>query len=489
MNRCRINRGKKNRSPAVYRVLLMLLSVVMMCILVLCFSTEIGQANGGIPKFVISRISINILKSGSSLIRYEGGRDGKENTLSESLWANVVPLYKYVNDTNGNMDTIKTQPPLNHIVPPEMVYSPNKEIRTNTKEETKDEEWDRKNTEEIDSRKGEKIRFHEITEGKLSKEYILTNGAAFHEEAFEEYVASQGMRGYDSYGQVSVGVVDGALEYKESLEYGSVGEGAAIDTISKNVRINYTLEQLKDIKFLVNNFYIVDPDTKVTEELFDAEELLSKDMTIKQGNEAPQILIYHTHSQEDFIDSRKGKQEDTVVGVGTYLEEILREDYGYSVIHDTSCYDVVGGVGDRNRAYDYAEEGVSKILKENPTIEVVIDLHRDALKKRSTIINGEETAQIMLFNGLSRDLDGPIARLENPNLQDNLAFGFQLQLKANEKYPGLFYKNYLKSYRYNLHLRQKAILIELGTEYNSLASAKNAMAPFAEVLDAVLQGE
>jgi stage II sporulation protein P len=95
----------------------------------------------------------------------------------------------------------------------------------------------------------------------------------------------------------------------------------------------------------------------------------------------------------------------------------------------------------------------------------------------------------MLFNGLSRSTSGPLTRLDNPNQQDNLAFSLQLQLKSLEKYPGLFYKNYLKSYRFNLHLRPKSILMELGTYKNTLGSAKNAMEPFAEILDAVLQGK
>ena len=253
--------------------------------------------------------------------------------------------------------------------------------------------------------------------------------------------------------------------------------------------VEYTLEQMKDINFLVRNFYIVESSTRVTDHLFDAEKLLGKDMTIKQKNEKPQILIYHTHSQEDYIDSRPGVPEDTVVGVGTFLKNILEEQYGYNVIQDKTQYDIKNGKLDRNLAYKYALAGIEKILKENPTIEVVIDLHRDALKKRSTMIDGKEVAQVMLLNGLSRDQNGPLAGLDNPNLQENLAFSLQLQLKSQDKYPGLFYKNYLKPLRFNLHVRPKAILMELGTEENTLQSARNAMVPFAEILDDVLQGK
>ena len=93
----------------------------------------------------------------------------------------------------------------------------------------------------------------------------------------------------------------------------------------------------------------------------------------------------------------------------------------------------------------------------------------------------------MLFNGLSRDKKGPITYLDNPNLADNLAFSLQLQIKSLEKYPGLFFKNYLKYLRFNLHLRPKALLIELGTENNTLQSAKNSMVYLAEILDDVFK--
>jgi stage II sporulation protein P len=289
--------------------------------------------------------------------------------------------------------------------------------------------------------------------------------------------------------QLQIGYLQGEISRKESQEEGSLSNDAAVETATSGKATQYTLEQLKDINFLVNNFYIVDPSTKITDSLFDGEKLVGKDMTIKQTSDAPQILIYHTHSQEGYINSRPGKVEDTVVGVGSYLMKILEEDYGYNVIHDTSEYDLVNGVLDRDVAYNQAKAGITKILEKNPTIEVVIDLHRDSPAARNTVVNGKETAQIMLFNGLSRDQKGPITYLDNPSLQDNLAFSLQLQLKSKEKYPGLFFKNYLKCYRYNLHVRPKSILIELGTEQNTLESAMNAMDPFAEILDSVLQGK
>ncbi|BCJ94954.1 hypothetical protein acsn021_25230 [Anaerocolumna cellulosilytica] len=285
---------------------------------------------------------------------------------------------------------------------------------------------------------------------------------------------------------IPIDIISGEV-YLE-VEDATVPHNAA-ETLGSINGEHFTVEQLVKRQFLYNNFYIVDSATTVNDELFDAKKLLGKDMTLKAVPDKPQILIYHTHSQEGFSDSRKGKEADTVVGLGTYLTKLLKENYGYNVIHDKTQYDIMGGTLDRNLAYNYAGEGVKKILEKNPEIEVVIDIHRDGANKRVANINGSNTAQIMLFNGLSRNAKGEIAYLNNPNLQDNLAFSLQLQLKGRELYPGLMYRNYLHAYRYNLHLRKKSILAEVGTDKNTVEEAYNAMDYLAVILHDVLSGE
>ena len=250
--------------------------------------------------------------------------------------------------------------------------------------------------------------------------------------------------------------------------------------------------QLGDFQFLVNQYYIVDASTSVDDSLLDAEEFLSKDFTMIKDPTVPQILIYHTHSQEEFVDSIPGDDTTTIVGVGDYLTELLENTYGYQVIHDRGVYDLIDGVLDREAAYDYSLEAAERILAENPSIEVVIDLHRDGVdgKRLVTEINGEETAPIMLFNGLSRLADGQeIDYLPNPYLEDNLAFSFQIQLKAKQYYPDLMRPVYLRGYRYNLHVRPRALLVEAGTQLNTLQEEKNAMKYLAEILDQVLSGK
>lgn len=252
----------------------------------------------------------------------------------------------------------------------------------------------------------------------------------------------------------------------------------------------YRKEQLADFDFLMKHFYSVNASTTAGRDLIRADEFLAKDFKLDGTNENPQILIYHTHSQEEFADYGPANQQATVVGMGSYLTELLTAK-GYSVIHDTSVYDYRNGKLDRNKAYTYALEGVTSILQKNPSVEVILDLHRDGVKESLHMVNdvgGQPTAPIMFFNGVSQTPDGPIEYLPNPYRADNLAFSFQMQLDAAAYFPGLTRKIYIKGLRYNLHLRPRSALIEVGAQTNTYQEALNAMGPLAEVLDMVLQG-
>ena len=250
------------------------------------------------------------------------------------------------------------------------------------------------------------------------------------------------------------------------------------------------VEKLKDFEYLVSNFYTVDSSTSVTENFLDIQKLLKKDMTIDTEEDGPKILIYHTHSQEAFKDSRKGKSADTIMGMGAYLASILNEEYGIETIHHEGVYDLIDKKLDRSKAYQLALPEVEKILKENPSIEVVIDLHRDGVKESThlvTEIDGKKTAQIMFFNGLSRTrANGDIAYLANPYIEDNLAFSLRMQLEAMNKYPGFTRRIYLKSYRYNMHLMPRTLLVEAGAQTNTVEEMRRAMEVLAELLDNVL---
>ena len=284
---------------------------------------------------------------------------------------------------------------------------------------------------------------------------------------------------------------DGAAETQnetaQAQETSQIPEGTATQ---KQVEI--PREQLTDFNYLLNNFFVVDPTTTALESQINVDTLLGKDMKLEKNPEQPQILIYHTHSQEGFADSVEGDTSTTVIGVGDYLAQLLQERYGYQVLHITDTFDIVDGQLDRSAAYNYAEPVISQALQEHPTIEVVIDLHRDGVdesKHLVTEVNGKPTAQVMFFNGLSRtNQNGEISYLPNPYIEDNLAFSFQLEYLAKQYYPEYTRCIYLKGYRYNLHLKPRSLLLEVGAQTNTVEEAKNAMEPFADLLYKVLSG-
>ena len=256
--------------------------------------------------------------------------------------------------------------------------------------------------------------------------------------------------------------------------------------------IDLSPAKLADYDYLLGQFYIVDSNTEADAVQINAEDFLKQDLKISKDTETPQILIYHSHSQETFADSREGEEADTIVGVGDYLTRLLTETYGYQVIHLKEQFDMASGELDRSAAYDYARDYLEPYLQENPNIQVIIDLHRDGVpedRRLVTEINGKPTAQLLFYNGLSyTKSQGKVSYLPNPYIQDNLAFSFQLEYQAALYYPEFYRGIYLAGYRYNLHFRPRSILLEAGAQTNTVQEVKNAMEPFADVLNKVLQG-
>lgn len=266
-----------------------------------------------------------------------------------------------------------------------------------------------------------------------------------------------------------------------------VTENSETNILTKKVEINRL--KLQEFDYLRQNFYQVDNTTTIGSDQLNVTKLMQKDMTLSEYGEGPKILIYHTHSQEGYANSVPGDENTSVVALGAELSRILSEKYGIAVLHHKGQYDVPNHAN----AYANALPNLEQILRENPAIEVVIDMHRDGVPASThfvTEINGKQTAQIMFFNGLSRTTtQGNLSYLENPYIEDNLAFSFQMQLAAAEYYPGLTRKIYLKGYRYNMHLAPKSMLVEVGAQTNTFEEAKNAMEPLADLLALVLTEE
>lgn len=247
------------------------------------------------------------------------------------------------------------------------------------------------------------------------------------------------------------------------------------------------INELRDISTLRSRYYSVDKKTGMSEKMFNIDTLMSRDVHIDKSLIKPKVLIFHTHAHEMYADSG---EDGGVVGAGELLSQTLEKKYGVRCLHVTDSYDTVDGKLQILGAYERMEPEIKKILEKNPSIELVIDLHRDGVAENVrlvTDINGETCAKFMFFNGLCQKIgsDGVLRQtdgLENPYVEDNLALSLRAQMCANELYPGLTRKIYLNAYRYSLHLKPKSMLIELGAQTNTEAEVAASVDKLAEIL-------
>ena len=282
--------------------------------------------------------------------------------------------------------------------------------------------------------------------------------------------------------------IEGNLENADIVAMTSENQKAVMDQLiaAHTGKEPLDMTPYQDFDTLLQTFYVLDSTTYIDNTELNIDKLLNQDLTIEKKDE-PQILIYHTHAQEGYADSVEGDLSTTVVGAGDQLAAHL-EDRGFGVLHDRGIYDT-----DRDYAYSVAAPALQQILAEHPSIEVIIDLHRDGVGEDTRLVTeyqGKKTAQFMFFNGLSRTRKaGEIPYLVNENRDANLAFSFQMQLKCQQYYPGLARRIYLKGYRYNMQYRARSLLVELGAQTNTLEEVHNAVPLLADVIASVLEGE
>lgn len=278
-----------------------------------------------------------------------------------------------------------------------------------------------------------------------------------------------------------------ADENKNSETISAKADGAAAVSAMADITSSY-MEMDSDT--LRSYCYNVNYPNLVKKDELSPTLLLTKDMKLDMDSGGYKVLIYHTHASESYADSKPGSQEDTVVGMGDYLAELLSEKYGIPVYHDKTQYDTITGTLDRNASYDYSREGVLEILEANPSIEVIIDLHRDGVPEDTrlvTDVDGKSVAQIMLINGMCRDEEGnDVDYWSNDNKLDNMAFALQTYLAGRGNYGDIMRKIYISTSRYNMDLMPRAMLAEIGAQTNTVEEAKRAIKPFAAMLAKVL---
>ena len=216
----------------------------------------------------------------------------------------------------------------------------------------------------------------------------------------------------------------------------------------------------------------------------DINAILAEGCPLRLEAGKPQILIIHTHSSEAYSPAGLDKYDDlgtnrtldqrlNVIRIGTELAQIF-EDCGLNVIHDTQVFDYPSYSGSYNRSC----EAIEKYLAEYPSIRIVIDLHRDALcsdtvtYKTTATEQGVCASQIMLFVGSNA------SGLEHPNWRQNLSLAVYLQNAVYEVYPSLMRPITLSRYRYNQQLTPGSMILEVGSNGNTLQEALAAIRLF-----------
>ncbi len=226
----------------------------------------------------------------------------------------------------------------------------------------------------------------------------------------------------------------------------------------------------------------------------DIQKYLNSKVYADIDKKDPSVLIYHTHTTETYelLDrgfytnersSRSENSGENMVRVGEEICKIL-ESNGYKTIHDKTIYDK-----EYSGAYDRSCESISKILKENPSIQIVLDIHRDAIYQKDgsrvkpvTEIDGRKAAQIMIISGCE---DGNVSNF--PNWEKNLSFAVQLQNKLKNDNQQLVRPLMFCSRKYNMHLTPCSLLVEFGTDANTLAEAVYSAELFAKSLSEFLK--
>jgi len=266
-------------------------------------------------------------------------------------------------------------------------------------------------------------------------------------------------------------------------------EDGFADPVISSIYIEETEEQKTNDDDAVSYGNIaINNDTKYK---INVEEIMKEPLKLDFSKKGPEVLIYHTHTTESYlrdinklnkegVQTRSSDNRWNVVRVGEELAQILRKEYGVEVIHNAAVHDYPGTSG----AYGRSLNTASNILKSYPSIKMAIDIHRDGLRDKqlrvATDINGKKTAKVMFVVGT--DATG----LTHPNWRENLKLAIALQQKLNKKYPGLTRPILISYNRYNQHLRDGAMLIEVGGDGNLLSESLESVKYLAEVIDEVV---
>ena len=214
----------------------------------------------------------------------------------------------------------------------------------------------------------------------------------------------------------------------------------------------------------------------------DFENYLSKTPKICIKNKKkPVVLIYHTHTSERYMDRDDGSfprdfsprtqdNSQNVVAIGDEIAKVLKRR-GIEVIHDTTVHDYPN----YNGAYTRSSRTVRECLKKNPGIQIAIDIHRDSMGSNKTgkikptfkTKDNKKAAQIMFISGCGIDKS-----MQFPNWDKNLTLSLNVQSICEKYFPGFTRELLIKNSRYNQNITQGSMLIEIGSDMNTIEESK-----------------
>jgi stage II sporulation protein P len=196
----------------------------------------------------------------------------------------------------------------------------------------------------------------------------------------------------------------------------------------------------------------------------------------------PLVGIYHTHTAESFLPTsgvshRPGGQRGDIVDIGDALRQRLAR-HGIAAVQSRAIHDYPSFM----KAYGPSEATAKKMLAENPSIQMIFDIHRDAEKRENATVtvNGVTMARIMLVVGMGQP------DLEQPRWQQNHAFAKLIDARLSQHFPGLSRGIQLVEWRYNQHLHPRALLIEVGCQDNSREEAVRSIELLGDVVAEIL---
>lgn len=230
--------------------------------------------------------------------------------------------------------------------------------------------------------------------------------------------------------------------------------------------------------------FMPDEDEIIVPEITD-DELKSQweDIIIPEGTK-PLVGIYCTHSAESYVPSqgsdRMEGKNGGVYKVAERLQETLEKKYGIAAVLSDTIHDYP----DWNKSYGNSLVTLEKMKKDYPSIQLFIDIHRDALvpKKNTTVeIGGIKASKIMFVVGSNK-------RLAHPNWEQNRDFAQNIADEMEKMYPGLLKGVRVQDGRYNQHVSPHAILLEVGGTENTLEEGKKSAEMFAAVINNLAKG-